>query len=178
MFQFTQVAIPDEIASIARGAVALLFLFAASAKLARPSSTSAALGVLRVPEKYRTGVTRLLAVAEVVIAAALLTIDDRSALLAPAVMLLAFTLFLGYLAYRRSPVACGCLGDLGSQSHRLGLSRNLCLLGLLALAASGDPGGTTLWSVLGGTQVAVLLVLLTEGIYTVHGLRVVLEAKS
>lgn len=164
-------SMPDEVSSIARAAVALLFLFAASAKLARPTSTSAALGVLRVPGAYRAAVTRLLAVVEVAIAGALFVVDSRAVLLAPTVLLVGFSLFLGHLAYRRSPVACGCLGDLGSRSHGLGLSRNLCLLGLVAVAASGDPSGTTLWSVLGGAQAAALLTVLTEGIYVIHGLR-------
>jgi hypothetical protein len=163
-------AVPIEVSSIARAAVALLFLVAASAKLARPESMSAALGVLRVPPGYRTAVTRILALVEAAIAAALFAVDGRAVLLAPTLMLLAFSVFLGQLAYRRSPVACGCLGDLGSHSHRLGLFRNLCLLGLLAVAASGGPGETTLWSVLGGLLVAALLTVLTEGIYVVHGL--------
>ena len=162
---------PDELSSIARAAVALLFLFAASAKLARPASTSAALGVLRIPGEHRTAVTRLLAVVEIAIAGALVAVGSRAVLLAPTVLLVAFSLFLGQLAYRRSPVACGCLGDLGSHSHRLGLSRNACLLGLLAVAAVGDPGGITWWSVLGGALVAALLIVLTEGIYVVHGFR-------
>jgi len=164
-------AIPFEVSSIARATVALLFLLAASAKLVRPAATSAALGLLRVPNRYRTIVTRLLALVEVVVAASLLLIESRTALLAAAVMLLGFSVFLGHLAYRRAAVACGCLGDLGSRSHWLGLSRNLCMLALLALAAGGDPGKTTLWSVLGGAQVAVLLIVVTEGIYVVGRLR-------
>lgn len=160
-------AIPVEVSSIARAAVALLFLLAAAAKLAQPAATSAALGVLRIPDRHRTIVTRLLALVEVAVAASLLLVPSRAALLAPAVMLLGFSGFLGYLASRRATVACGCLGDLGSRSHALGLIRNLCLLALLALAAGGDPVGTTPWSVLGGVQVAVLLIVVTEGGYVV-----------
>jgi hypothetical protein len=163
-------AIPPEVSSIARAAVALLFLLAASAKLVRPASTSAALGVLRIPNRYRTTVTRVLALVEVAVAASLLLVESRTVLLAPAAMLLGFSVFLGHLASRGAAVACGCLGDLGSSSHWLGLSRNLCLLALLAVAAGGDPGGTTPWSVLGGAQVAVLLIVVTEGIYVVRRL--------
>ena len=168
---------PSELSSIARVAVALVFLFAASAKLARPASMSAALAVLRVPRDRRAAVTRLLAVAEVAVAVALLTVQNRAVLLLPAVTLVAFSAFLGYLAYHRSSASCGCLGDLGSQSHWLGLTRNLCLLGLLALAAGSGGGATTPWSAIAGVQVAGLLVLLTEGVYVIHGLRV-LEASS
>lgn len=166
---------PSEVSSTARVAVALVFLFAASAKLARPTSMSAALAVVQVPREYRAAVVRLLAVVEVAVAVALLTVQTRVVLLVPAVTLVAFSAFLGYLAYHRSSAACGCLGDLGSQSHWLGMTRNLCLLGLLALAAGSVGAETTAWSVIAGAQVAGLLVLLTEGVYVIHGLRV-LEA--
>lgn len=165
-------AIPAEVSSIARAAVALLFLAAAAAKLVRPAATSAALGVLRIPDRYRVTVTRLLALVEVAVAASLLLVDSPAALVAPAVMLLVFSVFLGHLAHRGSSVACGCLGDLGSESHWLGLSRNLCLLALLALAAGGETARTTAWSVLGGAQVAVLLIVGTEGIYVIRRLHV------
>ncbi|MGH3938531.1 MAG: MauE/DoxX family redox-associated membrane protein, partial [Pseudonocardiaceae bacterium] len=148
----------------------IFFLVSGTAKLARPKSTSAALGVLRVPGRYRPVVTVLLAVCELVVGIALLLVDGPAVLILSAIMLVGFTVFLAYLASRSEATACGCLGDLGSANNSLGLIRNASLLGLLAQAAS-VPGAVTPGAVLGGLQVVLLLIALTEGLYVIGGLR-------
>ena len=88
----------------------------------------------------------------------------KAAIAASAAALLAFSAFLTFLATRGSSVPCGCIGDLvGNRGRGVGIARNLCLLGLLALAASqpGDPSAVTLAV---GAQVALLLILLSEGL--------------
>lgn len=159
-----------DLAAIARSAVAIFFLVAGAAKLAQPTSTSAALGVLRVPPGYRPAVTILLAAGELAVGTAVLLTGGRAILMLPAIMLAAFTGFLAHLASRKEKTACGCLGDLGSANSSLGLIRNLCLLGLLGLAASASTTVTP-GAVLGGLQLVLLLVALTEGVHVIGRLR-------
>ncbi len=160
-------------AAIAQSAVAIFFLVAGIAKLAQPKSTSGALGVLRIPDSLRPAVTILLAATELAVGITLLLIHGRAILIVPAIMLITFTAFLARLTYREEATACGCLGDLGSANNSLGLIRNTCLLGLLALAAS-VPTTITPGAMLGGLQVVLLLIALTEGVHVIgriHTLR-------
>jgi hypothetical protein len=160
----------ENIAAIARSAVGIFFLVAGTAKLARPKSMSAALGVLRVPDSYRPAVTVLLALGELIMGVALLLVGGRAILILPAITLVTFTLFLTYLASRREATACGCLGDLGSANNLLGLIRNVCLLGLLVIATSASADATP-GAMLGGLQIVLLLIALTEGLHVIGGLR-------
>lgn len=163
------------LAAVARSAVAIFFLVAGVAKLVRPSPTSRALGVLRLPRRYRFVAAVALALGEITVGAILVGLGGRAALIPPAIMLVIFTTFLGHLAYRRERTACGCLGDLGSASNSLGLIRNICLLGLLGVAA-GTSAEVTPAAMLVGLQVTLLLIVLTEGLYVILGLRALREA--
>jgi len=176
--RFTVIGVLDQmlsdslvgLAAVARSAVAIFFLVAGVAKLVQPSSTAQAWGVLRLPRRYRSAAAVALALAEMTVGAVLVGLDGRVALIPPAIMLVIFTTFLTYLAYHREGTACGCLGDLGSASNLLGLMRNICLLGLLGVAA-GTPAEVTPGAMLVGLQVTLLIIVLTEGLYVIMRIR-------
>jgi hypothetical protein len=146
----------------ARGAVGIFFIVSGSLKLLRPASTSAAVEVLGLGGRAASAGVVILALLELLLGAALV-ISRAWAILVLAVVLLAlFSAFLVFLRRAAPSVRCGCLGELGSGDHTLGLVRNALLVVLLALAyaASGD---LDLPSLAIAAQLALFVAVVTEG---------------
>jgi MFS superfamily sulfate permease-like transporter len=146
----------------ARGAVGIFFIASGSLKLLRPRSASTAVEVLGLGRRAATAAVVVLALLEVLLGTVLVVSRARVVLVSAVVLLALFSAFLLFLRRAAPSVRCGCLGDLGSGNHALGLVRNALLVGLLALgfAASGD---LDLPSLAIAGQLALLVAVVTEG---------------
>jgi hypothetical protein len=159
----------------ARLLLAAVFLVAAIAKLADRPGTTAALAAFGVPERLTTFGAAALPLAELAVAAALLSDAGAEAgLLAAAALLTLFTgAMIATLARGQAP-ACNCFGSVGSRAIGRGtLIRNGVLLGIAILAAAlgagrahPDAGSWTgslsaagLAAIIGGALVAAALAL-------------------
>lgn len=158
-------------------AIAALFLVSGGLKLYRPTPARNALAVAGIPERLRRSVAATVAVLELVAALLLLARPGAASAGAAGVMLLGFSGFLILLEVRAPDLSCGCLGDLGSGSHRAGLARNVALLAGLALVVSGAPKLDWMAVAL-GVQLAVLLAVISEGVSVAAELRRTLHNRT
>ena len=148
--------------AVAQSAVGLFFAVSGIAKLLDPSAAADVLGVVRVPERLRSPTVRALSALELGLATWLLAGGGTPAIAVALAFLAAFTAVLVYLTRVAPSRSCGCMGSISSGSHGVAIVRNACL-GLLLLVAGlegGTPGGL---EVIVGAQVALLLLLATEG---------------
>jgi hypothetical protein len=156
---------------VAASTVGAFLVASAALKLVRPAGAAEALQAARLPRGLAAPAARAVAVLELAVASALLAVPGGAALGAAAALLVVFSGFLAYLAVRRPGTPCGCLGDLGSSDHRIGLGRNAALLALVAVAALGGAPGPDALAVAVGVQLALVVAVATEGIVLARGLR-------
>jgi hypothetical protein len=153
----------------AQAAVALIFAVSAATKLRNPSAAVEGLRVLGIRARIDALVVAPLVVVELTVAILLLTLDGVAAV-GPAILALAaFTAFLAYLARNAPETSCGCMGDVGSNEHMLGIARNVILLGLLVFAWLGG-AEHSLVTVGVGAQLALLIIVSSEGFATLRAL--------
>jgi hypothetical protein len=157
-------------AGVAASTVGVFLLASAALKLWKPASVAQALEAARLPSGLTAPAAIGVAALELAVASALFTVAGTAALGAAAVVLLLFSGFLAYLATRRPGTPCGCLGDLGSTDHGIGLARNAALLALLAVAAMGGAPRPDALAVAVGAQLALLIAVATEGVALARGL--------
>jgi Methylamine utilisation protein MauE len=148
--------------AVAQSAVGLLFVVSGIAKLLDPSAAAEVLGVARVPERLRSPAVRALSALELGLATWLLAGGGTPAVVVALGFLAGFTAVLVYLARVAPSASCGCMGSISSGSHGVAIVRNACLALLLVVAGveGGTPGAL---EVIVGAQVALLLLLATEG---------------
>jgi hypothetical protein len=148
--------------AVAQSAVGLFFAVSGIAKLFDPSAAADVLGVVRVPERLRSPTVRALSALELGLAVWLLAGGGAPAVVLALVFLAGFTALLVYLTRVAPSTSCGCLGSISSGSHGVAIARNACLALLLVVSGlEGEaPGGL---EVIVGAQVALLLLLATEG---------------
>lgn len=156
---------------VLQGAVGIAFAVSGVLKLAQPSSGGDALRELGVPRRLLTPLPVALGVAELVMGTLLLVVGGPIVMALAALALIAFTVVLATLHRRAPETSCGCLGDLSSPGgHLRGIARNLCLLALLAVAAVGGADGVEWLAAVAGLELALVLVLATEGLPVLRGL--------
>ena len=114
---------------------AALLLTAGITKILRPVATGAALEGARLPSQH--GLVRMLGVAEVALAAAVLVIGGA----VPATVLGAtYAAFAGFTAYQaRRGAGCGCFGDASAPATSVHVAVDATGAGLAAVAALGSP---------------------------------------
>jgi len=158
----------ESLGSVAQAAVAVIFAGSAVAKLREPSAAVDALSTLRLPAHLRSQGMRALVLLELILAALLLTRAGPSAIVPAILSLILFTAFLVYLARSAPGTSCGCLGDVGSGEHVPGIVRNALLIALLIFA--WFRGADHSWLTIAiGTQIAVLILVVTEGSAILRG---------
>ena len=153
----------------AQAAVAFVFAGSAAAKIRNATPAIEALRVIGIRGRLESRAVAVLVAVELAVAALLLALDGIAAV-GPALLSLgAFSLFLAYLARHAPDTACGCLGDVGSSEHGVGMARNVALGALLVFAWSGGVEQTAL-TVVVGAQLALVIVVWTEGFATLRAL--------
>jgi hypothetical protein len=153
------------VATTSREAVAIVLVMAALLKFKNPAATEISLGtVTRLSVPVGRMAVRVLAVAELAAAAALFGASSRFFMIPTLILLTGFSLFLQRLRRLAPDVACACLGDFGSADHVVGLVRNAALGLLLLLAIQSDPTGFDGIALAPATQLAILVVLMPEGV--------------
>jgi hypothetical protein len=144
--------------------VGAFLLVSAGLKLGQPGQPIEALRAVRVPASWRKPVLGLLVVGEAGTAVLLLTRGGWLGPVAAAVMLGALTAFLALIAVRAPSAPCGCLGDLGFGDQTVAFVRNGMLLALLAVGVVSR-GAPSLVTVAAGAELAILVIVLTEGVH-------------
>jgi hypothetical protein len=152
-------------------AVALIFVVAGISKLLVPAPTSAALRAVD-PRLERKDLTFCLGTVELALAVSIVLIGGMWVVALALAALLVFTAFLVFLARQPDPVSCGCIGDgMGDETGQWGgLMRNGLMFGLLVLG-SAHPGPPDASAFLTGLQLALAVLLLSEGGATVRAIR-------
>jgi hypothetical protein len=155
----------QEIADTTREAVALVFAVAGLLKLRDPHPAEASLGhVINLSRGTRRLVVLSLAVFELAVAAALLLASTTLLVLPAFVLLASFAVFLSLLRLRAPDAPCACLGDAGATTDAVaGLMRNAVLAGLLGIPLWVGPNGFDGPALAPAAQLAILVVVLSDG---------------
>lgn len=148
----------------ARIAAASFFVVAAVVKLVDPQSLTSPLAAIGFHGRGRVLMARLMPVVELAAGALLLAVPTRAAVLPAAGLLLVFTVVLFFLSTRAPTVECGCLGDIGTGSHSVGISRNIVLGACLGFAAFGATPEFSFPAFAVGLELVLLIWLSTEGV--------------
>jgi uncharacterized membrane protein YphA (DoxX/SURF4 family) len=137
-------------------ALALVFVASAAAKVLRSDEFVAALRLSHLPEPIAVLTAVAVPALEIGLAFWLvLAPPDRvpSAFVAAGALLIAFTVWMGWVEARRLRVRCGCFGAGGGEVGPRTIARNL---GLLALALTGWGVASRVASPLSGLSVELL----------------------
>lgn len=160
-----------DISGVTRGAIAMVLVVAAALKLVRPAGAVSGLVSLR----FRLGVARALVgamtVAELAVAALLLTGRGYLSAALAGVLLVGFSGYLVALMRRAPSAKCGCFGDYSSNSPYAGLLRNLLLAVLLVPAALASSTHVGLAESPAAVELAVLVILVPEALASLLDLR-------
>ncbi|MDQ3822741.1 MAG: hypothetical protein M3321_05820 [Actinomycetota bacterium] len=159
------------LAESCRAAVGLFFIGTGILKLVRPRVLDGALAALRVPSAVRLPASVALALGELLLGVVMIAVAGPVVLLAAGIALAGFSGMLGFLAKRAPQVSCGCLGELGTGAHSLGLVRNALLATLLVAAATAPSNALGVAPLAIGLQLALLVTVATEGLYVIRLVR-------
>jgi putative oxidoreductase len=157
---------------VSRCAVGVFFVASAVLKVVAPASVHESLDAFHLTSVWRTPLVVALPAVEITIGGLLVFTGGKVGLIIGGGSVALFSVFLGLLTLRAPGVRCGCLGDLGSGDHALGLVRNLILALLVILAWSSTSAAPGPLAVIGGVEIAFAVAVLSEGIYVLKGLRV------
>jgi Methylamine utilisation protein MauE len=136
-----------EWAALVRATLALLLASAAVAKLARfQSFVEAFRNYEMVPRPLLRPTAALVVVVETVVAAALMAgVGVKSALVVGGLLLLAFAATVSRSLMRKSPIDCGCLGDVVSiKMDWASVAANVCFAAVALGAATRPVAGLPL----------------------------------
>ena len=163
-----------ELAEAARIAVAIVFVAAGVLKLRNLDAPAFSLqAVLPLNSASRRLVIAVTAALEIS-AAVLLLLPATILFATPSfVLLVGFSAYLLVLRRRGATLGCGCLGDFGVAGPTTSLVRNVLLAGLLIVGLTGGGDDFNGWSLIPAVQLALLVVVVPEGVSTLRGLRAI-----
>jgi uncharacterized membrane protein YphA (DoxX/SURF4 family)/thiol-disulfide isomerase/thioredoxin len=139
----------ESFALVIRAALFVVFAVAGVAKLNDLDAMRETVVAFGVPERHATAISRLLPVAELITAVALLpTATARGGAIAAAVLLIVFTCGVGYALSQGQTPNCNCFGQVSSEqiSSRT-LQRNAALIALAGVSIWRGAGASlTAWT--------------------------------
>jgi hypothetical protein len=172
----------ESFALVIRAALFVVFAIAGAAKLNDLDAMRDTVVAFGVPERGATAISRLLPVAELITAIALLpTATARGGAIAAAVLLIVFTCGVGYALSQGQTPNCNCFGQVSSEqiSGRT-LQRNAALIALAGLSiwrgAGASLTGWTSSSTAANLVAAIAILVLGLGAVLIFQLRQQLTA--
>ena len=164
-----------DVSYAAQAGVAGVLFASGLLKLAYPRSLDEALEMLAVPAGARRPAAPALALVEIVLAVLLFLLRGNGVLAVAAAFIVLVSAALVALNRVAPHVSCGCLGELSAGDHSFSIVRNSLLLVLLGIAFVVE-GTPNLLGAFVGIQIALLVILVPHGVWTLRELRLLRRA--